>query len=168
MAGYSVVTARCTLRRISTVTQKSCWVFRFVAEKMQSLSFLSYNWNTGDQMHSIRACLVYYFIKRNLLKYLFKLTFIGFCEKKQFIIPLCYPNCTRVQRFSFSFHFVPMIFLYGTFAWEAEEQANTKAQSQFLVKNCSYAVVSDMPSIQTRPRGFCLRNGDEVGYHIIV
>ena len=168
MAGYSAVTPRCTLSRISAVTEKSCQALRFVAKKMQGLLFLSYNWNTGDQMHSIRACLMYYFIKWNLLKYLFKLTFIGFCENSQFVIPLCYPNCTRVQSFFFSFSFVPIIFSYRTFAWEAEEQANTKAQSQFLVKNCSYTVVSDMASIQTRPQGFCLRNEDEVGYDIIV
>lgn len=35
------------------------------------------------------------------------------------------------------------------------------------MKNCSYAVVSDTPSIQTRPQGFCLRNGEKVGYDII-
>ena len=90
---------------------------------MQNLSFLSYNWNTGDQMHSIRACLVYYFIKWNLLKYLFKLTFIGFCENSQFIIPLYCPNCGRVQRFSFSFYFSR---LYFRIALSLEKQRNKR------------------------------------------
>ena len=146
------------------MTEKSCRALRVVAKKMQGLLFLSYNWNTGDQMHSIRACLMYYFIKWNLLKYLFKLTFIGFCENSQFIIPLYYPNCTRVQSFFFLL-FCPDYIFVSHFLLRSRGKSQLQSPIPVL---CSYAVVSDMASIQTRPQGFCLRNGDEVGYHIIV
>ena len=145
--------------RISAVTQKSCRALRFVAEKMQSLSFLSYNWNTGDQMHSIRACLMYYFIKWNLLKYLFKLTFISFCENSQFIIPLYYPNCARVQSFSFTLYFVPISFRIALSLEKQRNKRTLKPNPSSLWKIVLMLLFQTWLPYKLVPRAFALEMG---------